>query len=381
MKNLLFAISMLFLFSCSSNTEKKADFSQMTFSLDTVMVDSKDEILNLKSGLWSSDFSTDKKYLYNFSSYDHSIEKIDLDLLEFVGRFPFEKEGPNGIGDYIGLIQYLPAERFYINSNLKNGIFNLQGVKVGDLNFKYEELQGDSLPIQNRLAYGFVFDEKPNQIIGVFRDWFNSETTFGILDVRQKTYLDKAIKEFDFLKNFTTVLNGDQGYPIAIIVPWVWANKENGKIIIGNNASSDLYIYDFASDSLWFETFESRLTANRKTGTYPAEAASKEEFDVLNKTFGEGITFMNPVWDPAKQVYFRFSFLQEFKEEEGKSVNEKAVVYLSILDQDFNLVSETVVDVLDKRPNFHFVKDGKIWIFENIDDEMAFIRLSIDSQE
>jgi len=36
--------------------------------------------------------------------------------------------------------------------------------------------------------------------------------------------------------------------------------------------------------------------------------------------------------------------------------------------------------VLDKRPNFHFVKDGKIWIFENIDDELAFVRLSIDSQ-
>jgi hypothetical protein len=381
MKNLLFLISMLFLFSCGGNSEEKAtaDFSTITFSLDTVMVDSKDEILDLKSGLWTSDFSEDKKYLYNFNSNDHSIEKIDLDLLEFVGRFPFEKEGPNGIGDYIGLIQYLPEERFYINSNLKNGIFNLLGEKVGDLNFKYEELQGDSLPIQQRLMYGFVFDDEPKKIFGVFRDWFNNKTSFGILDVDKKTYLDKPIPEFDFLKDFTTVLNGDQGFPIAFLGPWVWANNDNGKIIIGNNASSDLYIYDVASDSLWFETFESKLTANRKTGTYPAEAASKEEFDALNRTFGEGITFMNPVWDPAKQIYFRFSYLQEFTELEGKSV-EKAIVYLSILDQDFNLISETVVDGLDKRPNFHFVKDGKIWIFENIDDELAFVRLGINSK-
>jgi hypothetical protein len=379
MKNLLFAISMLFLYSCSTNTEDQADYSQMAFSLDTVMVDSKDEILDLKSGLWTSDFSGDKKYLYNFNSNDHTIEKIDLDLLEFVGRFSFEKEGPNGIGDWIGLIQYLPEERFYINSNLKNGIFNLQGEKVGDLNFKYEELQGDSLPIQQRLMYGFVFDDEPKKIFGVFRDWFNNKTSFGILDVDKKTYLDKPIPEFDFLKDFTTVLNGDQGFPVAFLGPWVMANEENGKIIIGNNASSDLYIYDVASDSLSFKTFESQLTANRKAGKYPSEAASKEEFDVLNRTFGEGITFMNPVWDPAKQVYFRFSYLQEFKEVEGKSV-DRAIVYLSILDQEFNLVSETVVEVLDKRPNFHFVKDGKIWIFENIDDEIAFIRLSINSQ-
>ena len=88
---------------------------------------------------------------------------------------------------------------------------------------------------------------------------------------------------------------------------------------------------------------------------------------------------MNPVWDPEKQVYFRFSYLQEFAEVDGNGVNEKAEVYLSILDLDFNLVSETVVDGLDKRPNFHFAKDGKIWIFENIDDELAFVRLSIDS--
>ena len=360
MKNLLMVFTIVLLFSCGSKTDQKVDFSQMTFSLDTVMVDSKDEILDLKSGLWTSDFSEEKKYLYNFSSNDHSIEKINMDLLEYVERFPFEKEGPNGIGDYIGLIQYLPKERFYINSFLQNGIFNLQGQKVDNLNFKYEELQGDSLPIQQRLTYGFVFDNKPKQIFAVFRDWLSNKTSFGIIDADKKTFLNKPISEYDFLKDFTTVLNGDQGFPIAFLGPWVWANKENEMIIIGNNASSDLYTYDLKTDSLSFKTFESKLTANRKTGTYPAEATSKEEFDILNRTFGEGITFMNPVWDPTEQVYFRFSYLQEFKEVDSKSLNDKAVIYLSILDQDFNLVSETIVDVLDKRPNFHFVKDGKI---------------------
>ena len=73
MKNLLLVFTIVLVFSCGSKTDQKADFSQMTFSLDTVMVDSKDEILDLKSGLWTSDFSEEKKYLYNFSSNDHSI--------------------------------------------------------------------------------------------------------------------------------------------------------------------------------------------------------------------------------------------------------------------------------------------------------------------
>jgi hypothetical protein len=42
------------------------------------------------------------------------------------------------------------------------------------------------------------------------------------------------------------------------------------------------------------------------------------------------------------------------------------------------LIGESLVPILNKTPGKHFVKGGKIWIFENIDDEMGFIRLSVD---
>ena len=70
MKNLLLLLSVIFIFSCRPNVENEFNSLEMSFSLDTVIVDSKNEILDLKTGLYVSDFSDDKRYLYNFNSIE-----------------------------------------------------------------------------------------------------------------------------------------------------------------------------------------------------------------------------------------------------------------------------------------------------------------------
>jgi hypothetical protein len=339
----------------------------VSFSLDTVIIDSKNEILDLKTGLYVSDFSDDKRYLYNFNSIDQSIEKIDLDKLEFAERYHFEKEGPNGIGDQIGQIQYLSEASFYIG----NAIFDLDGQKLADLSFKHVELLGDTLTFQQPLNYSFLLEKSPNRILGVFRDWFSNMIAVGIVDVAKNTFKSLPVNQFDFLQDLNTSLLGDEGYPIGMVGPWYWVNKEAGKIIIGNDSSSDLYFYDLESEKLIPKSFESGLTANRKTGAFPSEATSRGEYEELRSKFTESVFFLNPVWDSSRQLYVRFSFEMRPTENQPK----RATIYLSLLDPDFNLLSESLVEELDKAPNFHFVKDGKIWIFENMEDEMGFVRL------
>lgn len=368
MKNLLLLLSISFIFSCRPNTEKQSESLEITFSLDTVMVDSKNEIFDLRSNLYISDFSEHRKYLYNFNSIDHSIEKIDLDNLEFVGRYFFEKEGPDGLGNDFGQIQCLPKDLFYMN----NAVFNSDGKKISDLNFNHVELLGDTLTFQQPLNYAFLLENNPIRILGVFRDWFSNMITVGLVDTEKNTFNKMPVPEFDFLKDLNTTLNGDEGYPIAMFGPWYWVSKEAGKIIIGNNSSSDLYIYDLDFEEFIPKSFESGLTESRKTGTFPSEAKSRGEYEELRTKFTESVFFRNPVWDPSRQLYFRFSFEMRPTENQPK----RATVYLSLLDPDFNLLSESIVGVLDKAPGFHFVKDEKIWIFENIDDEIGFVRLS-----
>jgi len=52
-------------------------------------------------------------------------------------------------------------------------------------------------------------------------------------------------------------------------------------------------------------------------------------------------------------------------------------IFLTIYDKDYNMVAEMQVPQLINNPTRYFAKDGKIWIFENIDDELAFIRLDL----
>jgi hypothetical protein len=65
--------------------------------------------------------------------------------------------------------------------------------------------------------------------------------------------------------------------------------------------------------------------------------------------------------------------------------NIKSNIYLTALDKDLNLLGEILVPQLTKKPakpfseKFprHFAKDGKIWIYENINDEMGFVVLTM----
>lgn len=55
----------------------------------------------------------------------------------------------------------------------------------------------------------------------------------------------------------------------------------------------------------------------------------------------------------------------------------RAINYLSIFDSEFDLISEQSIESLTNTPLKIFVKDKKIWVYNNFEDEMGFLRLSI----
>ena len=78
---------------------------------------------------------------------------------------------------------------------------------------------------------------------------------------------------------------------------------------------------------------------------------------------------MAPFWDKDNKCFYRFSY----KEYDGKTI-----VYLTTLDEGLNQIGETVIPQLIKKPSRHFAKVGKIWIYENINDELGFVRISFN---
>ncbi len=107
---------------------------------------------------------------------------------------------------------------------------------------------------------------------------------------------------------------------------------------------------------------------------------SSGQLEEIVKNAGEEISYGRMVWDEEGRQFFRFSASEQFGEEKneyGQYIAVGADVYLSIFDENLELVAESLVPQLNAPPEKHFVKDGKIWIFENIDDELAFVRLEI----
>lgn len=51
--------------------------------------------------------------------------------------------------------------------------------------------------------------------------------------------------------------------------------------------------------------------------------------------------------------------------------------YLVLIDKDWNILAEVALGTWPKAPSRHFVKDGKIWMFENIEDEMGFVVMGL----
>ena len=365
----------LLLIACSPSKESKMDYSKITFSMDTVILDSKDEILFLKSWLSSTDLSEDKKYLYNFNNDNHTLEIIDLDNHVFHRRISYEKEGPDGVGNYVQSVFVIDSDRLLINSFMQSGVFDIEGKKIQDINLK--NLTGDALNRGEMLNHQMMHPKFPNQLVGIYNDFSFQSVQIGKINPIQNVVKKIPLDNFGYLKDFFTQWIGDSGYPEAFMGPVLYRTVFHDKVVISHSIANEVYIYDLEKDSVYYQDLKLNSISDRKTGKYPKEVGSKAAFFSTLKDYGSEISFQKPIWDSENEVFYRFANTNIYKEIDGEWKTEEADVYLIILDKDFNVLAETKVESFRKTPRYHFAKDGKIWIFENMDDEMAFVRLSI----
>jgi len=95
----------------------------------------------------------------------------------------------------------------------------------------------------------------------------------------------------------------------------------------------------------------------------------------------ESINFTVPKWDSDTQHFIRLSYKTLYGEDRtdrGEPIATGAEVFLTVLDKDLHVVKETFLDRYAKVPPPHFFKDNKIWLYENINDELGFVRIAID---
>jgi hypothetical protein len=385
MRHLPFLI-LVFLVSCNRKIDKvESDyFSNLKFSLDTVIIDPGDDIIFLENGLLGADKSIDDNYLFNFNLNDHTLEIINLNDLRLEEKIPFEKEGPNGTGSFVNRIKVQNEGQINIGDFNKTALYALDGKKQMTINYLNFDLGGNPWEGGDLIRQTPVLDKDANRLYVLFDRIMDKRLLLGTLILDKYEISRTELKTFDKLYDYSFFLSENK---VSITIgPEVGIDKFGTKVILSNQITSALMWYDTDLDSLFIKSYNSQLTADKKVNSYKLEHDTEESLESEYTKYQQEINFLPPFWDEKNQVFYRFSY-QELSTQSSEEEHIKSKIYLTVLDKNLNQLGETLVPLLTKEsanpfsrqfPK-HFAKDGKIWIYENINDEMGFVVLTIFS--
>lgn len=376
----LLLLALLFSY-CSEKTETKPEFiDHFSVSLDTVIVNSNGEFIDLRDNLFSSALSPDKSYLINFNRTEVEGERINLDELVFEKRIKFEKEGPNGIGDMISSLNVSESDQVMVWFYGLYAFFDQNGVKTKDL--KLDKIASDLL-LGSEVYPLSIYEDPQNKdrVIGLFTSWKEIIIFLLEFDLAKRTSKRIDLPEFAKINEYKTKITV-KGNFVGNLGGSVFSTQSPDKLVISSSVINEIQILDLLKDSLYSKSWNTPLLGAKRKYIGPKQFEyNPEEMEDISKKSGEDINYGEFIWDDVNEKFYRFSNKKNYSEsknEEGQYTILSAEVFLSVFDKELELLGEALLPEITTPPKKHFTKDGKIWIFENIDDELAFVRLSLN---
>lgn len=377
MKNQLLALGFLTLFSCSQskNENKESNQIQISYELDTVMVDAGDEFIHVQWQMMSSDLSKDETYLFNFKtgSENPGLEIIDLQKLRLERVIPMSLDGPNGIRHpYISDVFLLSDGSYYLSNSYDIYHFDQDGNKHSTLTFSNHEFTGDKLPDGTRIDLNQTFSEDEKSIVTFYSDekLENAPLGFTVFDLENESFYYKPLDILNELEKYRINLYFN-GYPSGSMFSSFHLLAKNDSLIFSNGGVNQLYFYDLETDSLSFKSYNSQYTTYEITKSFPSRIESEEEYRELLKESEKEVRYGPLYFDPKNEVYWRFT--SEFDRMKGDTTIFDNV--LTAFNPQFEQLGEILLQDDFVLPYKVFIKDGMIWTFLNMDDEVAFVRL------
>src|SRR5690606_25781860 len=144
----------------------------------------------------------------------------------------------------------------------------------------------------------------------------------------------------------------------------------NDQVLISCTVGNGIYIFYTNSDSLFYRDFPLELVPLEKEGKVKSHAHSQEEYEDELKKLETQISYWNFIWDENSQRYYRFASRVLSPQTELKP--SELEVFLMVFSKDLELLGETKIEGLPVVPPVSFFKDGKLWSYVNVDDELGF---------
>ncbi|MBD3628595.1 DUF4221 family protein [Cyclobacterium sp.] len=372
----LFLISLLFtLVFCqgkkasegaSAAGQKSNLLENFTFSMDTLMVDTGDQLINF--GIPFIGAVSPNGLHYHILDYKTlELQRIHLDSLKLVDSYFFEKDGPNSPG-FTFPFQPLGEGLFFFPAFGKPSIIRNSGIKVRSWNLNQEKIiEGfpvESATVNNRI----VFDANLDQLYSLPFNYETRHYYLAVLDSTGERKVMVPLPEFQKAHLFTIRTGGPEGGGLKIELPFL--QHFNDRVLISCTVGNGIYVYESRSDSLFYRRFPLKLVPPKKTGEVKNQVLSQQEFERELEKLSTQISYWNFIRDEKSGRYFRFA--SRVLSPETESTAAKLEIFLMAYSEDLELIGETKIKGLSTLPKGGFFKDGKLWSHVNVADELGF---------
>ncbi|WP_026956031.1 DUF4221 family protein [Algoriphagus vanfongensis] len=368
--------------SCGEKESAESGSSNLlenfSFSVDTVIVDPGEEIINLSRGVNLSSLNESKTHFYLLDEQEGHVKKISLDQLVLEEIIPFEKEGPNGIGaNYHTKALLLPGEDFLFTSFQVSGIFSKEGKLLKDLKIKPDDIQIEGMEESesNNLTNQFTLAKDRKTAFSLPGNFIAGSRKLVKMDLENATGKILPIPAMDIAGQFRILLESKEA--MSIYVESINLQEFEDALYISAQPTNKIYRYDYDTDSMQLLEYDFQLVPDQKENPIQNKVSSKEEFDAQMDKALTQISFEKLLYDSKNERFYRFGRIYKPKLE-GEDRYTRARVFLFAFDKELNLIGETEISELEKVPDSPFFKDGKLWSYVNVEDELGFAVFTFD---
>jgi hypothetical protein len=368
MKKLLLPILFGVTIGCSDRAAVENSQSlTLTFELDTVMVDAGEDLIYVMNSLFHAGMSDDGKMLYNYNNKENLLEVIDMDQLRLSHKITFEREGPNGTGGVSGF-QNLKGGNYLMTNYTSMGIFTEQGQK--EYSFDFSKVPGGIFEEDERIVPEGIISEDGNSFYTFYSKGWAGSNGIVKLDLETGEMSRTPVEQLEALNRFTIRSHDEYKMEVSLVARYM--SLQNGKLLISNSAENQLLVFCPEGESLSQFEFLAQLTPNQSMDLPKKDVDEFEEIPEIFKVFEKDVFFGNWLYDPLNERYYRLTSLFE-KEMENRAEYK---VVLTVLDREFNQLYEGLTPLKSKQLTA-FVREGKLYTFENIDDELGFVVMTL----
>jgi hypothetical protein len=209
MKKLIPFLSLILLASCgekgsSENATSENILENLTYSVDTVVVDSGEDFINLKFGALFSFLNPDHKHFYKYDVSSMQLKEVDLDKLALTNSYSFEREGPNGVEVFGRTIASLSNGNFIFSGSKKIGAFSKSGELLPSFEYELNDLIDQSQSQGDNYSQ-FTYSEESE--MGFFLETHYSDPVFNLISINFQKESSKVIDlpEMDRTNDFRVV--------------------------------------------------------------------------------------------------------------------------------------------------------------------------------